>query len=499
MTTLRERIDGILSIAPDAEAVEFNRHWHTWGELHRAMRGLDKLLGDAGLGADARVGVVLRNRPENIASVLEVVASSRCLVTLNPILPDDRLAADVQAVQAPAVVASVDDWRRAGIEAAALANGSVCIEFGTDKDGPLAFSLRHAGDPAQWARAFSPGVAIEMLTSGTTGPAKRIPLKRTNFEIALEGWGSFEKGRDAGPKLRSGIQIWHNPLSHIAGIGGMLNIVLSGRKFCLLERFTADAFHDAVVRHRPKVVNGPPTALRMLLDAKFPKEDFASLVTFRTGTAPLDPDLADAFYEHYGIPVLQNYGATEYAGGAAGWTMEDFKRYGKEKRGSVGRLNAGVEARAVDPETGATLPAGQTGLLELRSAQFGDAQSWLRTTDLAIVDADDFLWIKGRADNAIIRGGYKIAPDDVTRALEAHPAVREAAVVGIPDARLGQVPVAGIKLAAGAAQPDEKELDTFLRARLSPYQIPVRMLYLEEFPRTASLKVDQAALKKLFA
>ena len=219
---------------------------------------------------------------------------------------------------------------------------------------------------------------------------------------------------------------------------------------------------------------------------------------FRTGTAPLDPDLADAFQESYGIPVMQNYGATEYAGGVAGWTMEDHKLHSKSKRGSVGRLNTGVEARAVDAETGAALPHGQQGLLELKSPQLGDGKSWMRTTDLAVVDAEGFLWINGRADNAIIRGGYKITPDDVVRALESHPAIREASVVGIADARLGQVPVAGLKLKAGAAPPGEKELDDFLRGKLSPYQIPVHMKYLEEFPRTASLKVDQAALKKLF-
>jgi acyl-CoA synthetase (AMP-forming)/AMP-acid ligase II len=502
MTTLREQIDGIMGVAPDAEAVEFNGRWHSWGELRRAMRQLGGLLSDTGLGEGARVGVMLRNRPENIASILEMVSSERCLVTLNPILPDDRLSADVAKVEAPAIVAAVEDWQRSGVEAAARASGALCIEFGRNPEAPLAFALRPgiAADPSKWTRPFSPGIAIEMLTSGTTGPAKRIPLPRRAFEIAMEGWGSFEKGRaDSGPRLRSGTQIWHNPLSHIAGIGGMLNIVLSGRKFCLLERFNVERFHDAIVRHRPKVVNGPPTAVRMLLDANLPKEDFASIVTFRTGTAPLDPDLADAFYERYGIPVLQNYGATEFAGGVAGWTMEDFKQHRKDKRGSVGRLNAGVEAHAVDPESGEQLPPGQQGLLELRSPQLGDGKSWLRTTDLAVVDADGFVWINGRADNAIIRGGYKITPDEVVRALEAHPAIREASVVGLPDARLGQVPVAAVKLAAGAARPSDKELDDFLRARLSPYQVPARMLYVEEFPRTASLKIDQAALKKLFA
>jgi acyl-coenzyme A synthetase/AMP-(fatty) acid ligase len=235
------------------------------------------------------------------------------------------------------------------------------------------------------------------------------------------------------------------------------------------------------------------------MDANVPKEDFASLVAYRTGTAPLDPDLADAFYERYGIPVLQNYGATEFGGGAAGWQLDDFKAYWKAKRGSVGRLNKGVEARILDPETNEPLPAGAEGLLELRGPNIGDGKSPVRTTDLAVLDEDGFLFIKGRHDNAIIRGGFKILPDDVTRAIEQHPAVREAAVTAMPDPRLGQVPAAAYILKAGAEAPTEDEMRAFLRERLMPYQVPVFLKVVAELPRTPSMKVSQPALKELFA
>lgn len=142
-------------------------------------------------------------------------------------------------------------------------------------------------------------------------------------------------GADAPPRLRSGVQIVTAPLAHIAGITGLMNNLLAGRQICLIERFTVEAFRDAVVRHRPKVAGAPPSALRMLLDTNIPREDFSSLVAFRTGTAPLDPDLADAFFELYDVPVLHNYGATEFAGSVAGWTLEDFRAHWKEKRGSV--------------------------------------------------------------------------------------------------------------------------------------------------------------------
>jgi acyl-coenzyme A synthetase/AMP-(fatty) acid ligase len=236
----------------------------------------------------------------------------------------------------------------------------------------------------------------------------------------------------------------------------------------------------------------------MLLDANIPREDFASLVAYRTGTAPLDPALADEFYARYGIPVLQNYGATEFAGGVAGWTIEDFKQYWTSKRGAVGRLNPGVKGRVVDPEKGTELAAGAEGLFELRGSNIGDGESWVRTTDLAVLDADGFLWIKGRYDGAIIRGGFKILPDDILRTLHEHSAVREAAVVGISDRRLGQVPVAAWIARTGVEVPSEDELRDWLRARLLPYQVPAQIRQVDELPRTPSLKVSQPALRAMF-
>jgi acyl-coenzyme A synthetase/AMP-(fatty) acid ligase len=287
------------------------------------------------------------------------------------------------------------------------------------------------------------------------------------------------------------------PIAHIGGLMAMLNAVAAGRKICLFDKFGVETFHDAIKRHRPKVVGSPPAALKMILDAMLPKEDLSSLSAWRTGTAPLDPELADRFYETYGIPVLQNYGATEF-GGVAGWTLSDFKTLWAAKRGAVGRLNAGVEGRVIDPENGQPLPPRCEGVLELRGAQIGDGSNWVRTTDLAVLDEDRFLWITGRADNVIIRGGFKIQPGDIITAIEAHPAVLEAAVTALPDDRLGQVPVAAFTTKSGMTPPSADELSAFLRDRLLPYQLPARLLAVGELPRTDSMKVSQPQLRELF-
>src|SRR3546814_14599447 len=109
----------------------------------------------------------------------------------------------------------------------------------------------------------------------------------------------------------------------------------------------------------------------MILDAKVPKEALSSLVAFRTSTAPLDPELADQFHKHLGIPVLQNYGATEFAGGVAGWTLPDFLKSEEQQRGSVGKKNPGLAGRIVDAAIGAPLPSTEKSLLELRAHQLG--------------------------------------------------------------------------------------------------------------------------------
>ena len=499
MTQLAALIRGVLAVDPSANAIEFEGRWRTWGDLARIVGDLDRILAESGLGPGARVGALLRNHPLTAATLIELTVSDRCVVTFNPSLPDDRLAADIVALKPPVLIGLERDWARPQVREAAERLGCLGVLLTDDEAHPVRLvpGLEQVRG-TDFVRE-APGVAIEMLTSGTTGTPKRIPLKASAFARGIIDAGVFD-GRSPtdAPRLRGGVQLLNAPFAHIGGVFSLFNCVAAGRSACLLERFTVEGWVEAVRRHRPKVAGAPPSALRMIIDAHVPKEDLESLIVFRAGTAPLDPDLADEFLELYGIPVLQNYGATEFAGGVAGWTLADFKKHHKDKRGSVGRLNPGVEARIVDAESGAVLPFGQEGLLELRAAQLGDGVTWLRTTDLAVLDADDFLWINGRADNAIIRGGFKVLPDDIVRALEQHPAIREAAVVALPDARLGQVPGAAYLVRSGHDAPTEADLRAFLKDRLLPYQVPVKFRSVSELPRTPSLKVSQPALKAIF-
>ena len=495
MALMTEKLRAIMALDPERIEIDFEATGYSWRQIAEAVQAIEAALDAMGLPENARIGVMLRNRPGHVAAIVAVLSTDRCLVTLNPILPDEKLFADVEGLGLPAIIADATDLARPGLTGALARAGSGVIEIGPRLEG-----VRVVQGEVRAAIQTSPGVAVEMLTSGTTGTPKRVPLSRDSFDASFRGFTRYERGRsfDDPPKLNSGCALIVNPLTHIGGIYGCIGALAAGRKIALLEKFSVEAWVSAVKRNRPAVAPAVPSAVRMLLDADVDPADLSSLKSLISGTAPLSPDLVDAFLEKYGIPICTNYGATEFAGAIAGWNIDDFRRLWSEKRGSVGRVHADIEVRIVDPESGAILPFGEEGLLEIKGKQLGNDLQWLRTTDRAVLDRDRFLFIRGRADNAIIRGGFKIHPDDVVQALNAHPAVRESAVIGIADERLGAVPAAAIILKDGAAEPAEDELKAWLRERLITYQVPVQIRVVADFPRTPSMKPSAQGLRAMF-
>ncbi len=497
MSIITEKLRAVMALDPAAPVIDFHDIWYDWGALAKATSEILAHLEKLSVPVGGRVGVFLHNRPAHIAAFLAILSSDRCLVTLNPLYPDATLSHDLTALNLPVVIGEAGDLDRPAIADALAEQGAGVIEI----DPLLAKVSKLADYTRDTEMSVVAGVAIEMLTSGTTGKPKRVPLLSAAFDASFSAFAAYEKGRDVADRvqLRSSTTLIVNPVTHIGGIYGAIGAIMAGRRICLLERFSVDAWMSAVMRHKLKVAPAVPAALRMLLEADLPQQNFSSLSAIISGTAPLNPEVVDAFLERYGVPILGNYGATEFAGAVAGWSLQDFKAYWPTKRGAAGRVHGNVEARVVDFDTGEPLAYGTEGLLELKAAQIGDVSSWKRTTDRAVLDADGFLFIKGRADNAIVRGGFKIHPDDVVKALESHPAIREAAVVGVNDQRLGQVPAAAIILADGAAAIEDDTLRAFLKERLLPYQVPDHFRYVADFPRTGSMKPATLAIRDLFA
>ncbi|MEJ2205784.1 MAG: fatty acid--CoA ligase family protein [Gemmatimonadota bacterium] len=336
-----------------------------------------------------------------------------------------------------------------------------------------------------------------MLTSGTIGPPKRIRLETAAFERTITAAGRHYRAKgENDPELRlaTGVAIVNAPFVHMSGLFRTLLNVCEGRRIALLPRFEVAPWLDLVRRHKPRAVSLVPTAIRMVLDADVDPVDLASIQVVTSGSAKLDPDVQLAFERRYGIPVLPSYGATEFAGGVAGWTLALRREWGEAKRGSVGRPQPGRSVRIVSSDTRDPVDVGDVGLVEVQAAAGGP---WQRTTDLGRLDADGFLWIVGRMDDAIQRGGFKIMPNEVARVLASHPAVREACVVAMPDARLGEVPVAAVELHDGRTA-DEDALMRFAREHLTSYQVPVEIRIVSQLPRTPSLKVSRPRVRDLF-
>ncbi|BBZ31631.1 class I adenylate-forming enzyme family protein [Mycolicibacterium confluentis] len=482
---LSRRISDVLALDPAASAIQFQGQWFTWGQVGAIAARIAALVTERG-GAQTRVGIMLRNQPVHVAALLGVLAGGGTVVVINPARGDERTREDLLGLDLPVVVGLPDDLARLHV-----LKPTTTLVTVSDLAAPpdVVPATEPRPDPGR------PGVAVWMLTSGTTGPPKRVDL--TYDMLARSVIGHDPESCASPTELRRGVAIVNSPLVHVGGVFRVLLCLAEARPFVLLPKFDLDMWADAVREHRPRAVSLVPAALRMVLHSDLTREDLASIKVVTSGTAPLSAEDADAFTEKFGIPVLTSYAATEFGGGVASWTLADHQQHWHAKRGSVGRANPGAQLRVVDAD-GTPLPAGQVGLLEVIPAQLGAGADWMRTTDLARIDDDGFVWIVGRADQAIIRGGFKVMPDDVRAALERHPAVLGAAVVGRPDERLGETPVAMVELRDGAGT-DAAELTEFLSGRLARYEVPSAIAIVPSIPRTPSGKPDLGAVRGHFA
>ncbi|WP_406630723.1 class I adenylate-forming enzyme family protein [Amycolatopsis sp. WGS_07] len=473
-----ERAARLLREAPDeAVAVEHDGTQWTWGRLRRCAEAVGDAVRGAGIEPGARVGLVLENRPEHVAAFAALLAGGWCAVVVDPLQPARRLREDLERAEVPVVIGAAER----------LADAPGVIALG--RDG----SARLRGAPAE-TKAEDSDAAFEMSTSGTTGTPKRIAIRHRQVDRALAS-ASRPSGTDA--LLLPSASVIASPLAHIGGLWGLVHALHTGRRIVLMTKFAVEPWVAAVERHRVRAAFLVPAALRDILASEVPPERLRSLKLVTSGSTVLPAELADRFFRRYGVRVLMTYGATEFAGAVAGWTYALHEQWWDRKAGSAGRAYPGVQLRVTD-DLGREVPPNCAGRLEVRTAQSSHgAQDWVRTSDLARIDEDGFLWSMGRADDVISRGGFTVRPDTVERALERHPAVREAAVTGVPDERLGAVPVAAVELERGQPPPAAEELIAWCRKELLPYELPERVVLVDALPRTASAKVSRVALAEL--
>jgi long-chain acyl-CoA synthetase len=489
--SLQELAAKALQHDPQSQAIEFEERWYTRDELRSVADRVNRLLAASGIAANGPVCLISRNHPAVIATLLGLISETRNVRMVYPFQAPAGIVRDIKRLEPAAFILTAKDL---SLEVAdALRKEGIAAIVLDAMDVTAAPSLAKAG-PAAAARTFDGEPQIEILTSGTTGPPKQFAIKYDLIRQHHVGGGLTR------PKLDPGVDLppflLYMPIGNISGIYTTLPVLLNGQRAQLLERFSIPAWVQYVRTYRPETHGIPPSMMRQLLEAKIPKEDISSLKSMGSGAAPLDPTVQAAFEDHYGIPVLVSYGATEFGGPVAGMNLELHEEFGRKKLGTVGRKFPTCDIRIIDPEDAHVLGANEEGLLEVLAPRI--QPDWIRTSDLGVIDQDGFLFLHGRADGAIMRGGFKVLPETIERALLLHPAVAETAVVAVRDQRVGQVPGAAIRLDPGMPAPSSEELSQHLRQHVLATHIPVHWQFLDELPRNPSMKIDRAGVKRLF-
>ncbi|HKX78184.1 MAG TPA: fatty acid--CoA ligase family protein [Novosphingobium sp.] len=490
MTELQKTAAKVLDIDPALPVIEFQGRTYNRGEVRQLADQLDRLLIESGADRRAPVVFIARNQPASLAALLGLLRAGRTIRMVYPFQSDTAIAANVEKLK-PAIVVAAEGEYGEEVRAALRTVGSSAIVI-SEMEAHALPGFERSTTPLEEGLPLEP--QVEVLTSGTTGPPKHFPISYDT--IARHFVGGTDPNQRAAQSETELPVLAVFPLGNVSGIYAVYTPLLQGRRIELLERFNPQGWRDYIVRYRPERMGMPSAIVPVILDAGFPPEDLASVKYYGSGAAYLDPEVHRAFEAKYAGKILLSYGATEFAGPVTMMDEQMVEEWGEKKFGSVGRALGENKIRVVDPDTHEELSAGEEGLLEVFCPRIGT--DWIRTSDLAMIDEDDFMFHRGRADGAIMRGGFKVLPETIEKVLVQHPAVAAVAVAGKPDRRLGQVPVAAIVLKPEVSAPSFGELEAHLREHVLATHIPVAWKYVEALPRNLSMKIDRRAVAGLF-
>ena len=484
--TLREVLAAHMARQPDRPfliAPETGRVL-SYRELDRQARLLARYLRLRGFRRGDKVGLYAHNGYQTALLFLAAMIGGYVIAPLNLLAQSSQLAYVLEHCDCRLLFVSKDCETALGDALAGVRRPIDVIVIDVDASG--LFVEREL--PAGKAEPVEPSdPALLMYTSGTTGTPKGALLTHANL---LAGARAVADWHRLTPQDRCLSSL---PIYHINGqVIGTVTPFVSGGSVIAPHRFSVSTWWELVARHRATWVNMVPTIIAYLLNASDPQRSYRfPRVRFgRSASAPLPPEQHRAFEKIFGISVIECMGMTETASIVFANPQDPAKR----KIGSVG-LPCGVQAKIVDGEIrlrGPNVMAGYYKSPEQTTKAF-DADGWMRTGDLGERDADGYYFITGRLKELIIKGGENIAPREIDEALLRHPAVLEAAAVGIPDANYGQDIRACVVLKSGAKASAE-DLREFCIAELGRYKTPREFRFLAELPKGPSGKVQRLKL-----
>jgi long-chain acyl-CoA synthetase len=464
-----ERPDAVYLVAPET--------WreYSYADLEREARKLCAYLRAEGLRPGDKVGLYSSNGWQAAAIFLGSMYGGYVCVPLNLLAQPSQL--EYVAAHAELDLAFADRDHAPQL-AAAWPGGRIMV---IDVDAPSLFT---GGYGEVLASPAEDDPALLMYTSGTTGKPKGCLLTHRNV---VSGALYVQQAHALGAEDRVLSSL---PLYHINGqIVATLGPMVQGGSVVAPHRFSASQFWDLLARHGCTWFNVVPTIIAYLLTTHNPHD--VSRVRFgRSASSPLPQHLHRAFETKFGLSIIETFGMTETCAPCFSNPLDRAKR----KYGSVGM----PVGNAADVRDGEIVVRGDNVMRayykdpeETRKAFTADG--WLRTGDLGYRDADGYYFVTGRRKELIIKGGENIAPREIDDALYKHPAVLEAAAVGIPDAHYGQEILAAVVLKPGA-KASEAELRSFCQKELGAYKTPKLFRFLKELPKGPSGKVQRLKL-----
>lgn len=485
------------SLTPDKTALSdlITGGTSTYRALDEVANKAAALMRDQGVAAGDRVAILCRNRIEFFEALFACARIGALLVPLNWRMPAAELKAIIADCRPKVILVGAEDLMTL------RATCPECAVIALDDTGAEGYRRRLTVAKPAPTRAFWPaGDAWYLLyTSGTTGRPKAVIQ---TFQMALVNYINIAQAIDL---VGDDVTLNFLPLFHTAGINlYTLPVLLAGGEAKVLPGFDVERTMDLLAAGALTAFFGVPAVYQALsLHPKFDETDLSKVRCWGSGGAPL-PDILVEKFAARGARVCGGYGMTETGPTAFLMREEDITR----KIGSVGRAQILTASRIVGSD-GRPVATGKTGEMQLKGpgitpgywnapeatrAAFTE-DGWLKTGDLAMEDEDGFTYIVGRLKEMYISGGENVYPAEVENVYARHPAVLEAAVIGVPDAKWGEVGRAFILLREGA-RADAGELSRFGRENLAAYKTPKSFVFVDDFPRTAAGKVQKHLLPR---
>ncbi|MBN9668729.1 malonate--CoA ligase [Roseibium aggregatum] len=451
----------------------------------------------SGLKAGDRVAVQVQKSPEALALYAACVQAGLVFLPLNTAYTVDELTYFIENSGALLIVC--DGQSEAALAPIAERLNAKIETLNADGGGSLMSQAEAA--PASFATVNRDGedLAAFLYTSGTTGRSKGAMLTQNNLlsnaQTLVKEWRFTDKD----------VLLHALPIFHTHGLFVASNVTLAaGGSMIFLPKFDI----DAVIAQMPKAtaMMGVPTFYtRLLDDGRFTRELAAHMRLFVSGSAPLLAETHVQFENRTGHRILERYGMTET-------NMNTSNPYDGERRaGTVGFPLPGVELKITDPETGATLPQGEVGQIEVRgenvfkgywqmpekTAAELRADGFFITGDLGKIDEDGYVHIVGRNKDLIISGGYNIYPKEIELVLDEQPGVLESAVIGVPHPDFGET-VLGVLVPEKGQSPDLAAIQDAVKGSLARFKHPKELILLSELPRNTMGKVQKNILREQY-